>query len=115
MAIDVQSNDIGDDLIQGINQIDAARHLLTQSRNKVSHLQCSPNLRGRFKKLIDEMRNYLSRKLQHFLNLVLIPHPKIGLGKTEVLLLFNSPFMKDRNFTVNVTYKERRNFTQTST
>lgn len=49
------------------------------------------------------MRDYLSRKLQHFLNLVLIPHPKIGLGKTEVLLLFNSPFMKDRTFTVNVT------------
>ena len=115
MSIDVQRDDIGDDLIQGISQIDAARHLLTQSRHKVSQLHCSPNLRGRFKRLIDEMRDYLSRKLQHFLNLVLIPHPKIGLGKTEVLLLFNSPFMKDRNFTVSVTYKERRNFTQTST
>ena len=48
------------------------------------------------------MRNYLSRKLQHFLNLLLIPHPKVGLGKTEVLLLFNSPFMKDRTFTIDV-------------
>jgi hypothetical protein len=49
------------------------------------------------------MRDYLSRKLQHFLNQLLIPHPKVGLGKTEILLLFNSPFMKDRTFTVNVT------------
>ena len=53
--------------------------------------------------LIDEMRDCLSRKLQHFLNTVLIPHPKIGLGKIEVLLLFNSPLMKDRTFTVHMT------------
>ena len=103
VTINIQTDDIGDDLIQGINQIDAARQLLTHSRHKVSHLKGAPNLRGRFKRLIDDMRDYLSRKLQHFLNQLLIPHPKIGLGKTEVLLLFNSPFMKDRTFTVNVT------------
>jgi hypothetical protein len=60
------------------------------------------------------MRNYLSRKLQHFINMLLIPHPKVGLGKTGVMLLFNSPFMKDRTFTVSVTRNERGAFTQTS-
>ena len=32
------------------------------------------------------MRNYLGRKLQHFINMLLIPHPKVGIGKTEVIL-----------------------------
>jgi hypothetical protein len=45
----------------------------------------------------------MGRKLQLFINMLLIPHPKVGLGKTEVLLLFNNPFMKDRSFIVNVT------------
>ena len=60
------------------------------------------------------MRNYLGRKLQHFINMLLIPHPKVGIGKTEVMLIFNSPFMKDRTFTVSVTRNERATFTQTS-
>jgi len=47
--------------------------------------------------------------------MVLIPNENIGLGKTKVILVFNSPFMKDRTFTVNATPKERRNFTKSST
>lgn len=35
--------------------------------------------------------------------------------KTKVTLVFNSPFMKDRTFTVNTTSKERRDFTKSST
>jgi hypothetical protein len=42
--------------------------------------------------------------------MLLIPHPKVGLGKTEVLLLFNNPFMRDRTFTVSVTRQGRRAF-----
>jgi hypothetical protein len=56
------------------------------------------------------MRNYLSRKQQYFINMVLIPNAKVGLGKTKVRLIFNSPFMKDRTFTVNSKPKERRSF-----
>ena len=47
--------------------------------------------------------------------MVLIPNEKIGLGKTKVILVFNSPFMRDRTFTVSATPKERRNFTKSST
>jgi hypothetical protein len=60
--------------------------------------------------LILDMRRYLGRKLQGFVNMLLIPHPKVGLGKTEVLLLFNNPFIKDRTFTINVTRQGRRAF-----
>jgi hypothetical protein len=47
--------------------------------------------------------------------MVLIPYPSIGMGKTKVRLVFNSPFMRDRTFTVNATSKERRDFTKRST
>ena len=47
--------------------------------------------------------------------MVLIPYPSIGMGKTKVRLVFNSPFMKDRTFTVSDTSKERRDFTKGST
>ncbi len=47
--------------------------------------------------------------------MVLIPYPSIGMGKTQVRLIFNSPFMKDRTFTVNSSSKERRDFTKSST
>ena len=47
--------------------------------------------------------------------MVLIPYPSIGMGKNKVRLVFNSPFMKDRTFTINATNKERRDFTKSST
>jgi len=46
---------------------------------------------------------------------VLLPYPTIDMVKTKVTLIFNSPFMKDRTFTVSDTSKERRNFTKSST
>ena len=47
--------------------------------------------------------------------MVLIPYPSIGMGKTKVSLVFNSPFMKDRTFTISAANKERRDFTKSST
>ena len=47
--------------------------------------------------------------------MVLLPYPTIDMVKTKVTLVFNSPFMKDRTFTVNTTSKERRDFTKSST
>lgn len=107
--------DISDDIKEGVHEVEKARKLLTKSRQKVGKLRYSPKLREQLLRLIDDQRDYLSRKLQHFLNMVLIPNEKIGLGKTKVILVFNSPFMKDRTFTVSATPKERRNFTKSST
>jgi hypothetical protein len=47
--------------------------------------------------------------------MVLLPYPTIDMVKTKVTLVFNSPFMKDRTFTVSATSKERRDFTKSST
>jgi len=47
--------------------------------------------------------------------MVLLPYPTIDMVKTKVTLVFNSPFMKDRTFTVSDTSKERRDFTKSST
>jgi len=47
--------------------------------------------------------------------MLLIPYPSIDMAKTKLRLVFNSPFMKDRTFTVSATSKERRDFTKSST
>jgi hypothetical protein len=47
--------------------------------------------------------------------MILIPNDMIGLGKTKVLLIFNSPMIRDREFTVQSLPKDRRNFTYPST
>jgi hypothetical protein len=47
--------------------------------------------------------------------MVLIPYPSIDIGKTKVRLVFNSPFMKDRTFTISASTKERRDFTKSTT
>jgi hypothetical protein len=47
--------------------------------------------------------------------MLLIPYPSIGMGKTKIILVFDSPFMRDLTFTVSATNKERRDFTKSST
>ncbi len=47
--------------------------------------------------------------------MVLLPYPTINMVKTKVTLVFNSPFMKDRTFTVIDISKDRREFTKSST
>ena len=47
--------------------------------------------------------------------MVLLPYPTINMVKTKVTLVFNSPFMKDRTFTVSDISKDRRDFTKSST
>jgi hypothetical protein len=47
--------------------------------------------------------------------MLLIPYPSIGMGKKKIILVFDSPFMRDRSFTVSATNKERRDFTKSST
>ena len=74
--------DIGDDIKEGMNSVDSARHLLAISRQIVSDLRYSPNVKRRLLTVIEYQRDHLSRGLQHFLNMVLIRYPSIGMGKT---------------------------------
>ena len=55
--------DIGDDIKKGVKAVDGARDLLTLSRQKVSKLRYSIKLRDRLLRLIEDQRDYLSRKL----------------------------------------------------
>jgi hypothetical protein len=55
--------DIGDDIKEGVNAVDGARYLLTLSRQNVSKLRYSIKLRDRLLRLIEDQRDYLSRKL----------------------------------------------------
>ena len=106
--------DIGDDIKKGVKSVDSARQLLTLARKKVGHLKYSRQLKERLITLIEYQRDHLSRGLQHFLNMVLLPYPTIDMVKTKVTLLFNSPSIKDRTFTVSDTSKEKRDFTKNS-
>ena len=45
----------------------------------------------------------------------LLPYPTINIVKTKLTLVFNSPFMKDRTFTVSDISKDSRDFTKSST
>ena len=71
-------------------------------------------MKNSFLHLINDWRDYLSRGLQHFINMLLAPHPMVGSGKTKVKLIFNSPLMLDRMFTVEVKPKEKRGFDRNS-
>ena len=55
--------DIGDDIKKKVNAVDGARDLLKLSRQKVSKLRYSIKLRDRLFRLIEDQRDYLSRKL----------------------------------------------------
>jgi hypothetical protein len=74
VPIDVCSYDMGDDLMKGINDIDGARHLVTLCRHLVVDMRYSYTLKKQLLKLILEMRRYMSRRLQGFVNMLLIPH-----------------------------------------
>ena len=54
---------IGDDIKKEVNAVDGARDLLTLSRQKVSKLRYSIKLRDWLFRLIEDQRDYLSRKL----------------------------------------------------
>ena len=81
--------DIGDDIKKGVKSVDRARELLTLARKKVSQLKYSHQLKGRLLTLIEYQRDHLSRGLQHFLNMILLPYPTINMVKKKVTLLFN--------------------------
>ena len=80
--IDVYNYDIGDDLMNGINDVYGSRHLITNSRQFVTQIKYNSKLKKRLLSLIVDMINYLGRKLQRLINILLIPHPKVGIGKT---------------------------------
>jgi hypothetical protein len=52
VPIDVQNYDIGDDIVNGINAVDRARHLITNSRQLIRRIKYSSKLKERLLGLI---------------------------------------------------------------
>jgi hypothetical protein len=70
------------------------------------------DLRDGLLKFVDGRRAYLKRRLQYFVNMILLPH--LGYGKEKVRIIFESCWLETRDFTVNVKPKERRGFLNNS-
>jgi len=63
-------------------------------------------------KFVDGRRSYLKSRLQYFVNMILFPH--VGYGKEKVRIIFEGCWLDPREFTVNVTPKEKRGYLHNS-
>ena len=61
---------------------------------------------------IDGRRAYLNRKLQYFVNMVLLPH--VNYGRERLRIIFEDCWLEPREYTVNVSAKEKRGFKKDS-
>jgi len=57
---------------------------------------------------IDGRRAYLNRKLQYFINMVLLP--QVDYKRERVRIIFDDCWLEPREFTVNVKAKEKRGY-----
>jgi len=85
--------------------VDGARFLLKKSRQSMKGIKYL-DLKNNLISLSDDWRAHLNRRLQYFINALLVPW--VGCGKTRVKLNFDHPMIQSRDFTVNVRPKERR-------
>lgn len=63
-------------------------------------------------RFIDCRRAYLNRRLQYFVNMLLLPH--VGYRREKVRIIFEGYWLDPREFTVNVKAKERRGYKKDS-
>ena len=64
-------------------------------------------------RLVQHWRDYLSRKLQDFVNMLLFKI--VGYSKEKVQIHFDGCWLEPREFTVHVTRKDRRSMSKDST
>jgi hypothetical protein len=70
------------------------------------------DLRDGLLKFVDGRRAYLKRRLQYFVNMILLPH--VSYGKEKVRIIFESCWLETRDFTVNLKPIERRGYLNSS-
>jgi hypothetical protein len=110
---EVRTSEIGcgDDLSNGVLAVDAVRFLSNKVRQEVKgigYLDLSDGLL----RFIDCRRAYLNRRLQYFVNMLLLPH--VGYRREKVRIIFEGYWLDPREFTVNVKAKERRGYKKDS-
>ena len=101
----------GDDLTDGILAVDGARSLSNKVRHVVKDIKYL-DLNYGLLTFIDGRRAYLNRKLQYFVNMVLLPH--VNYGRERVRIIFEDCWLEPREYTVNVSAKEKRGFKKDS-
>ena len=94
-------------MTDGILAVDGVRVLLSKVREEVKDIQFI-DLRDGLLKFVDERRAFLKRRLQYFVNMIL--YPQVGYGRERVRIIFEGWWLDPREFTVNVTPKERRGY-----
>ena len=99
--------EFGDDLTDGILAVDGARVLLNTVRREVKGIKYH-HLRDGLLTLVDGWRDFLKRRLQYFVNMVLFP--VVGYGKEKVSIHFDGCWLEPREFTVNVLPSEKRGY-----
>lgn len=87
--------------------VDGARFLLNKVREEVKDMK-DLDLKDGLLKFVDGRRAYLKRRLQYFINMLLLP--VVHHGKTKVKIIFDGWYLDPREFTVNVMPKERRSW-----
>ena len=105
--LEIKTSDIdsGEDLTDGILAIDGARFLLSKVRQEIKAIKFL-DLRDSLLTLVDGWRAFLNRRLQYFVNMVLLPW--VDYGNQKVRLVFDGCWLEPREFTVNVKPHERR-------
>ena len=101
----------GDDLANGILAVDGVRFLSNKVRQEVKDITYL-DLRDGLLSFIDGRRAYLNRRLQYFINMVLLPH--VDYRRERVRIIFEGYWLEPREFTVNVRAKERRDYKKDS-
>jgi hypothetical protein len=101
----------GDDLTEGISAIDGVRFLSNKVRQDVKDIKYF-DLSDALLCFIDSRRAYLNRRLQYFVNMLLLPH--VDYRREKVRIIFEGFWLDPREFTVNVRPKEKRGYKKDS-
>jgi hypothetical protein len=111
---EIRTNKIGgsgEDLTDGILAVDGVRFLSNNVRKVVKDIKYL-DLNDGLLAFIDGRRTYLNRKLQYFVNMVLLPH--VGYQRERIRVIFEDCWLEPREFTVNVSAKEKRGYKKDS-
>ncbi len=98
-------------MTNGILAVDGVRYLSNNVRKEVKNITYL-DLRDALLSFIDGRRAYINRRLQYFINMILLAN--VGYRRERVRIIFEDCWLEPREFTVNVKPKERRGFNKGS-
>jgi hypothetical protein len=103
--------EFGEDLTDGILAIDGSRAIINKIMKELKQVKLL-DIKDSLTKVVEDWRDYLSRKLQYFVNMLVFP--MVGCRKEKVRIHFDGCWLEPREFTVNVKPKEKRGVSKES-